>query len=220
MPSSQVPVGPRAIGMGGAFSAIADDGSALFWNPAGLVGVGHQELAISHANVFGTGNKDDLASFVVPLSSRLVMATDWYHSGFDDNELAFSENRLTLGAALKIRPWLWAGTSAKLLTRGTSLDGLSIVSGRGFGLDAGLLASLADDWRLGLVVQDLTGTDVRSSDGAVESAYARNLRLATAFRLPRVGTAAFDADDRWHFGLEVTPHPSLALRLGAERDWN
>ena len=220
MPSSQVPVGPRAIGMGGAFSAIADDGSALFWNPAGLVGVGHQELAISHANVFGTGNKDDLASFVVPLSSRLVTATDWYHSGFDDNELAFSENRLTLGAALKIRPWLWAGTSAKLLTRGTSLDGLSIVSGRGFGLDAGLLASLADDWRLGLVAQDLTGTDVRSSDGAVESAYARNLRLATAFRLPRVGTAAFDADDRWHFGLEVTPHPSLALRLGAERDWS
>src|SRR5215213_6797560 len=30
------PVGVRAAGMGGAFTAVADDGSAVFWNPAGL----------------------------------------------------------------------------------------------------------------------------------------------------------------------------------------
>src|SRR5262245_61737355 len=29
-------VGVRAAGMGGAFTAVADDGSASFWNPAGL----------------------------------------------------------------------------------------------------------------------------------------------------------------------------------------
>jgi hypothetical protein len=29
-------VGSRALGMGGAFVAVADDGSAAFWNPAGL----------------------------------------------------------------------------------------------------------------------------------------------------------------------------------------
>ncbi len=28
------PVGVRAAGMGGAFTAVADDGSAAFWNPA------------------------------------------------------------------------------------------------------------------------------------------------------------------------------------------
>src|SRR4051812_15263428 len=30
------PVGVRAAGMGGAFTAVADDGSAVYWNPAGL----------------------------------------------------------------------------------------------------------------------------------------------------------------------------------------
>ena len=29
-------VGARAMGMGGAFVSIADDGSAFYWNPAGV----------------------------------------------------------------------------------------------------------------------------------------------------------------------------------------
>src|SRR6059036_2691225 len=84
-PSSQVPVGPRAIGMGGAFSAVADDASALFWNPAGLARVGHQEISASHANLFGTDIHDDVASFVLPLSPGRAAAADWYHSGFTDD---------------------------------------------------------------------------------------------------------------------------------------
>lgn len=217
-PSSQVPVGPRAIAMGGAFSALADDASALFWNPAGLARVGHQEIAVSHANLFDTDIRDDLVSFVLPLSPDRAAAADWYHSGFDDGVLGFSENRVTLGAGLKVRPWLWAGAGAKLLARGTSLDGLSITSGRGFGLDLGLLAVPADRWRLGLVGQDLTGTSLRSPEGESSVAYPRNLRLAAAYAWPRVGTAAFDLDDRWHLGIEATPHPILALRAGVEKD--
>ena len=32
------PVGVRALGMGGAFTAVADDATATWWNPAGLAG--------------------------------------------------------------------------------------------------------------------------------------------------------------------------------------
>src|SRR5262249_46452036 len=59
-----------------------------------------------------------------------------------------------------------------------------------------------------------------SSSGDVETAYPHNLRVATAYTVPRFGTAAFDADDRWHLGIEATPHPLFSLRGGAERDWN
>jgi hypothetical protein len=45
-------IGPRAMGMGGAFSAVADDASAVYWNPAGLVQVPNYVLSVSSAPVY------------------------------------------------------------------------------------------------------------------------------------------------------------------------
>lgn len=44
-----VPIGagPRALGMGGAFSAVADDATAVTWNPAGLTQCERPEMAAS-----------------------------------------------------------------------------------------------------------------------------------------------------------------------------
>lgn len=216
--SSQVPVGARAIGMGGAFSGVADDASALFWNPAGLAKVGHQEVSASHADLFKAGIRDNLGVFVLPLSPSQAIAADWYHSGFDDGVLGFGENRVAVGWSHQVQPGLWAGVTGKLLTRSTSLDGVSLSSARGFGGDAGLLFSPVERWRFGLVVQDFTGTRVRESAGGVELAYPRNIRLGTSWSPGRWGTAAFDLDDRLHLGVEVTPLATLALRAGYQKD--
>ena len=43
-------VGSRAMGMGGAYVGIADDYSALYWNPAGLGFLEGTELALMHVN--------------------------------------------------------------------------------------------------------------------------------------------------------------------------
>ncbi len=40
-------VGSRAMGLGGAFTAIADDASGIFYNPAGIVDVGRARLSLS-----------------------------------------------------------------------------------------------------------------------------------------------------------------------------
>lgn len=42
-------VGARAIGMGGAFVAISDDSTAVYWNPAGLGLLKKRSLTIMHA---------------------------------------------------------------------------------------------------------------------------------------------------------------------------
>ena len=45
-------IGPRAMGMGGAFTAVADDASAAYWNVAGLAQLSSYELSISSAPVY------------------------------------------------------------------------------------------------------------------------------------------------------------------------
>jgi hypothetical protein len=40
-------IGARAIAMGGAFTAICDDASATFWNPAGLAQMHNNQLFLS-----------------------------------------------------------------------------------------------------------------------------------------------------------------------------
>ncbi len=46
-----IPVGPRASGMGGAFVAVADDGTDAFWNPGGLTQLmDNYTLTVAHAD--------------------------------------------------------------------------------------------------------------------------------------------------------------------------
>ena len=46
----RIGVGARAEGMGEAFVAVADDPSAIFWNPAGLASLQRSEIAESHVD--------------------------------------------------------------------------------------------------------------------------------------------------------------------------
>ena len=46
----KIGAGCRAAALGGAYVAIADDAAALFWNPAGLARLEHNELLLMHAD--------------------------------------------------------------------------------------------------------------------------------------------------------------------------
>ena len=40
-------IGARAVGLAGAFTAVADDASAIFWNPSGLTQLSDHQLYLS-----------------------------------------------------------------------------------------------------------------------------------------------------------------------------
>jgi len=48
----KIPVGARGSGMGGAFVAVADDATAVFWNAAGIarIDADKSQLSLNHAN--------------------------------------------------------------------------------------------------------------------------------------------------------------------------
>ena len=218
-PSEQVPTGPRAIAMGGAFSAVADDASALFWNPAGLALIGHQEIAGNYADLFGTGIVDNRIAFVLPLAPSHTAGLDWYHSGFEDSELEFGENRFSLSYGFRPHPRLAVGATAKYLTRTTGLDGSTVRDGTGFGADFGILAHAGRGFRFALVGQDVFDTELHYSDGGpTAAAFPRNLRWAAAYSYRNHGTLALDLDDRVHLGAEALPLDQVALRAGFQKD--
>jgi hypothetical protein len=57
----QIGVGARPIAMGGAFVALAQDATALFWNPAGIADVGNQSLHFSHTPWWASVNMNSAA---------------------------------------------------------------------------------------------------------------------------------------------------------------
>ena len=54
-------VGARALGMGGAYTALADDVNAVYWNAAGLSRLEKHEFSASHAEMYESTRLDFLA---------------------------------------------------------------------------------------------------------------------------------------------------------------
>lgn len=62
----EIEVGSRAVGMGGAFVAVADDATAIFWNPAGLARLPRGEVILLHTQWLADLNFD-FAAIALPL---------------------------------------------------------------------------------------------------------------------------------------------------------
>ena len=59
----KIGVGGRATAMGDAFIAIADDASALYWNPAGLAFAKQNEVMFSHNSWFADISQEFIGGF-------------------------------------------------------------------------------------------------------------------------------------------------------------
>lgn len=68
-------LGGRAVGLGGAFGAIASDPSGLFYNPAGIVNVNRNSIQIS-TNLYGLEISESFLSAFERISDLNTVATE------------------------------------------------------------------------------------------------------------------------------------------------
>jgi hypothetical protein len=73
-PFLKIGVGSRAIGMGGAFTATANDISAMYWNPAGLALINGSEASFNHVTWFADVQYD-FAGVALPLADVGTLGT-------------------------------------------------------------------------------------------------------------------------------------------------
>jgi len=77
-------VGGRALGMGGAYVALAADVDAVYWNAAGLAALAYPEVAYMHAERFAGIVSFDYAALAWPLSARSTLGVALFRSGVND----------------------------------------------------------------------------------------------------------------------------------------
>lgn len=186
-------VGARPLGMGGTFVAIANDLTAGYWNPAGLVQIRERGVAMMHSETFGQLLNHDYISYSRPLAGPTTAAI-----GVSLIRLGGGGIKLTAWDPIKDRPYVvketghadytlfftyaaergqnlsW-GANAKLIYR-------KIADNSAFGLGADLGGLLSKGhFRLGFNLQDATTTLLAYDTGEKESILP-TLKLGTAFQ--------------------------------------
>ena len=177
-------VGTRALGMGGAFVAVADDATAVYWNPAGLatarpVGVTIEWTRLRSGNpdtVPTPGDAGQSASFAslgtwpIGLFYGKIRSTELHPVAPGVTALETFETRqfgvtilqtltqgVVLGSSLKyVRGGVSTGASAAITTQDALEEGLKL-SGEtngAFDFDVGLMVDL-ERVRLGLTARNL-----------------------------------------------------------------
>ena len=170
--------GARGLAMGSAQVASVNDGTAGYWNPAGLVGVrDNPQINIMHAEYFAGIGKYDYVGVALPTSNnKRTISITGLRFAVDDimntlflvepdgslnynNIQAFSsaDYAFIFSLAQKLKESenknIHFGVNAKLIHRSVG----KFAKAWGFGLDAGIQL-YKDDWKFGIAARDITST--------------------------------------------------------------
>lgn len=112
----------RPIGMGGAFTAIADDVNSVWYNPAGLTNVQRNSVLFTYSKPYlelgGVDMNTAFASYVMPLRKSGAAAVTF--AQFNTADL-YTENTGMLSYAYDFN-FMKAGLNLKYLGRAVTLD--------------------------------------------------------------------------------------------------
>jgi tetratricopeptide (TPR) repeat protein len=218
--AADAPPGARAAAMGGAFTALADDGNALWWNPAGIARLGHQEFTSTLGDLYGSGVGENHLGYVFPITDRHAAAVSWKQAALDDAGLEFAENTFSLGYALRFGKKFGAGLAYRHLQSTVDLDGSTFTEWSGNTLDVGLQYAASDRLTVGASLKDAFGRTVQHQDGPSERLADPQLTLGVAGRPlgETPWTLAADVNDRLHLGTEYWHRGLIGVQAGAMRD--
>lgn len=189
--------GARALGMGGSITALSNDVTAGFWNPAGLTNINSRiQGNLMHANYFGGLAAYDYAGVAAAIDKTSYLGASIIRFGIDDikdtSELKDKDGNINYDRIKSISAADYAfivsyarkdsqnvfsyGANAKIIHRRIGPYARSW----GFGIDAGATYRL-NKWTFGLMAKDITTT---FNAWSYSTASLEEVFLATGNELP------------------------------------
>lgn len=140
----KIGVGARAVGMGGAYTAVANDISAMYWNPGGLASVKSNEAYFNHTSLYADIGFD-YASFASYLDGVGTIGASVSVLSIDEMKVRTIEKPEGTGEMFDIGSIVIGLSYARNLTENFSIgvnvkyinESIYNMSSTGFGIDIG-----------------------------------------------------------------------------------
>jgi hypothetical protein len=228
----QAGVGARALGMGGAFTAVADNADAPYWNPAGLGRVTSSEITTMQTRL-STDTDHYYVSYVQPAFggtlgiswvqvalgniSQTSAEVDYHNEVQTLGIFSYFSNAYLLSYGKDLSDKVSVGLTAKYLT--SDIGQLSGGQASGYSLTPGVLLK-APRFTLGLKVDELFN-EQRWGTGTVERVPPK-VRLGLAYQAPNPGLLSLDISQtvrsgyspQISLGYEAAVFRGIAFRAG------
>lgn len=230
--------GSRGISLGRAYSTLADDADAIYWNPAALRNVQSKQFSLMYMPLYGDFTDATYISFafVYPTLGAGAFGVGFMRVGstfdrYDEysrplGEGQYSESQFMIGYAFERRLGLVGGrlaTGASFKIANQKVDPFSSTAP---GMDLGFryVPDFAKALALAVNFQDLVGAEHKLNTEAdrtartimVGAGYTKAFANGSALRLMVQFDAPEKADAKLHAGAEFAFSKFVALRVGVD----
>lgn len=111
----KISVGARGAAMGDAYTAVADNTEALYWNPAGLTNIHEISLDVSHSQWFADISHN-FVGVAIPLSDNDVLGVNVVNLSTPEQEVTTAEEPDGTGVYYKVSDLALGLSYARVLT--------------------------------------------------------------------------------------------------------
>lgn len=216
----------RSLAMGHAFTGVADDASAIYWNPSGLVQLKRRDAVLMYSAL----EQDTKFSALSYSQPTLRLGTFGFgmvslESGSFDKRSAtgqkvgssdIRETGFLLSHGFSLSSRLALGSTVKVVRQK-----MDVYSDTGFGLDAGLLWKLGSKWQTGAAVTNLVAPSMKLRSETEK--YPQDLKLGAQWMASSKLLFALDLDQvqngltKINLGTQWIVAPLVALRAGMNK---
>jgi len=223
--------GARSMGMGGGFISLADDVSAIYYNPAGLAFIDYQEFSLMHVDLF-EGTIYDFGGYAYPHFDFGSFGIGYFRIGtdniirrndyIDEGSFDYSTSQLLFSYARILQENFSYGINFKVIHQ--SLD---TYSDYGFGADVGFLFKFHNNYSAGFILRDLYPAELKLASTTETTPLSIALGMAiqeinitekshvnTSIDIEKIENRSV----KIHTGAEIIYDNTYALRAGYDKD--